>query len=94
VVEFQAEVVSMRSGRILARIDEMRGPPTPKNARRTIKAVDYVAVKAKGYTEYLGRDPYGGDYEYVESYREANVECRNALVEYEALMAEIRRDFG
>lgn len=100
VVQFQAELVSLKDGRLLARIDETRSPQLSGETRRQIFATQWVPSTAVAYEqfseEYSGAKPQPVEeskYTYVERYTEQNIECRNAVAAYGLIVEELRRKF-
>lgn len=86
---FQAELVSMKDGRILARIDEMRSPAASGDMQTDVVARDYDPVKKIGYTEWVDGDPNptAQGYSYTASWTPKNVLCQNVLQAFQTKSA-------
>lgn len=87
VVAFMAEIVSLRDGRILARIDEQRVARTTLDARRRFVTVAWRAVEQQDFTRNdLG---HTAAYAYVADWQQVDVRCAQAAKAYD----EVRRAF-
>ena len=88
-VAFQAEIVSTRDGRIIARIDESKRETMNGNLRRTIVASAFKAVKKTGYTLLdNGKPVEESGYQYIKEYEEVDSSCENAQRAYRELISE------
>jgi hypothetical protein len=91
-VRFSAELVSLRDGRILARIDETRTPSFRGSMQQKVDAARYTASHQDGYEFWQNGSPSHGRYQFVASWAETRVECENALSEYKRIRDNLLRD--
>lgn len=99
MVYFQAELVSMRDGRLLARIFESRSPRAQVNLRRTITLTRHSPVYQAAYEEkdWQGVFVETSKYEYIARWNQDNLLCENVRgmirtwqgAVYEALRTEL-----
>ena len=89
VVQFSAEIVSIKDGRILARIDEVRMPQVTRDYKAT--AIDgLVPIMASAYTRTIaGKADPTSRYDYVLRWEKDSL-CENAA----AALREMAHDVG
>ena len=91
-VRFSAEIVSLKDGRILARIDEARTPSFRGDMQQKVDAVRYTPSYEVGYEYWRNGAPSHGEYRYVASWNATHVECENALSEYKRIRDNLLRE--
>jgi hypothetical protein len=77
-INFAAEIVSMRDGRIISRINETRSPKSSVDPNRRIQVSSHEPVYSTGYLNADWNDnPIrdDGTYKYVSSWSEKNAFC-------------------
>jgi len=90
VVSFVAEVISIKDGRVLARIDEQRTPRFIVELKPAIALKGWRPQTATGYTtvDADGGAPRGGEYTYVGGWLPEDQGCRSALKAYREVLEE------
>lgn len=81
MVNFQAELISMKDGRLLARINEARSPKTQVGAlRRAVTVVSYVPESETDYTErdWQGVKVPQSEYRYIKRWVATRPLCETA----------------
>lgn len=91
MINFQAELVSMKDGQVLARIDEERSPTIALDPRRKVVAAKNTPITEQAFTEYQDGKPYAGQYTYVKSYTRQEVLCANALAAFREVSGDLYR---
>jgi hypothetical protein len=88
VVAFMAEIVSLKDGRILARIDEQRTPRLTADFKLSISTKSWKPKTDKGYTTYDASTnrPVGGGYVYVSDWTAEDRGCASAQEAYKELV--------
>lgn len=96
VVSFSAELVSMKDGRLLARIDERRLPILSTPLQTTITLNEWTAVYEDGFSRTLGGgglDP-ASKYQYVALWKEGSVACTAASAAFDRLRASVLEEMN
>ncbi|HEX8441457.1 hypothetical protein [Archangium sp.] len=83
---FSAEVVSIRDGRIIARIHERRTPKITQELRRSVPAAELIPVRKTEQTSFMRGAPAGEPYSYIERWDQKSRECESAQAAYEQVL--------
>jgi hypothetical protein len=93
VISFMAEVISLKDGRILARIDEQRTPRFIMELKPVVVLKTWRKQTATGHTsvDAASGSPRGGEYTYVQDWIPEETGCRSALNAFRELQEEAYR---
>lgn len=88
-ITFQAELLSLKDGHLLARLDERRAPKVNLALRRTVAAAVFDPHRERAYTTYVDDQASDDGYEYVSRYDRRPVLCAQVAESYGAVRDEI-----
>ena len=94
-VFFEAELVSLRDGRLLMRVDERRTLDGPATTEVSFQAHKYSPIKESAYAEYYFKmgereEPVrGSQYSYVADWKEQSVACEKIKATLQSLAQNI-----
>jgi hypothetical protein len=91
VVAFMGEILSLKDGRILARIDEQRSPRLNLNLTPPVSMQSWKPTRTTGYTELYNGRPYSGSYGYISGWTAEENFCESAITAYQGLMEEVSK---
>lgn len=90
-VIFSAEIVSMRDGRLIARIDERRFP-TVEIPHASIDLVKFKPVERSAYAQaQWGKPIVESEYTYVKEWTQKTIYCKESLRAYKNILRDAEK---